>query len=183
MRKTFTIGIDPGFGRTGVVVLNEDNKVVNYATFSSNYPSAETHHRVEALAEEVAVFLMGYPSDKCVISIERPVYNKNASAFEKQWRFFQGLLTRLAPVMPEALCCEVDNGTAKKALTGNGKADKLEMVACSEFAIPGMKDKDSEALADAQGIALAAVTPQGYRRQYPIAVHIRAADTNVVKGG
>lgn len=184
MRKSFTIGIDPGFTRTGAVVLDEKGEVVNYITLSSDakkYSAEETHHRADGIARELGIFAAGYPADKVCFAIERPIYNKNVKSFEKQWRLVQAILSILAYIMPEAMCCEVDNGTAKKALTGSGSANKDEMVLYSSFDPTrfGKDGKDVEALADAQGIALAARLSSMFAKHYPIVVHRQCADINV----
>lgn len=174
------IGIDPGLKRTGVVTADGDTgKVVNFATFSSNskrYSRDPTHNRVSSLACEIGDHMADYPGcagDEMCVVIERPVYNKNATSFEKQWRLFQAILERLALLFPTAMCLEVANGTAKKVLTGHGGASKLDMICASSFDGPGWGEyDDQEALADAEGIARCGwLSTNAERDRYPLRVH------------
>ena len=164
-------GVDPGMTRTGVVasrfILEEGTmEILASATFHSDpslleeVTSRPTHQRVQDLSEEIYAWCSKIrkeysraddPFVAVRVAIERPIYNKNALAFEKQWRLFQALLHHLT-LMCDGVS-EVSNGSAKVAMTGGGKASKDEMVAKASFPLdPFTTAADREAVADAEGI-------------------------------
>jgi Holliday junction resolvasome RuvABC endonuclease subunit len=120
--------------------------------------------RVTQLAHEVVAWMkpqtMGYKY--VTIVIEKPIYNKNAKAFELQWRLFQQVLTFAQHMMAPDEIVEVSNTTVKKALTGSGSAKKIDMVCASLFDGPDYTKEDAEALADAQGVAMCWQLSMGY---------------------
>ena len=162
MRRV-TVAIDPGVTRQGVVVLDavaeEDNAA---ATFESGiqYSFFTQGCRVTDLTKEVMLWLstldvVGWDSNVHVtLAIETPILNKkaqNPKTYAFQWRNVQCLIDAI----PWDVCVEVPNGTAKAALTGDGKADKKAMVDASPFSCEEFGVVNAEALADAYAIGLA----------------------------
>ena len=168
VKETIIFGLDPGVTRFGCVAMDQAlGEPVAWATFHSSgdpYTSMPHFLRVSQLAREVVAWMkpltVGYKY--VVVVIEKPIYNKNAKAFELQWRLFQQVLTYARHVMAPDEFMEVSNGTVKKALTGIGSAKKIDMVCASHFDGPGYTQPDAEALADAQGVAMCWENMRGY---------------------
>ena len=167
-------GVDPGMTRTGLVasrILLDDGtqEILASATFHSDpslleeVASRPTHQRVQDLSEEIYAWCSKIRKDYAQahdpfvavkVAIERPIYNKNALAFEKQWRLFQAILHHLT-LMCDGVS-EVSNGSAKVALVGEGKASKETMVAHTSVPLGEFTTAaDREAVADAEGICRA----------------------------
>jgi len=144
-----------------------NKKVLSYATFKSKgkpYTSMPNFLRVTQLAHQVVAWMKAQTNGYkyVTIVIETPIYNKNAKAFELQWRLFQQVLTFAQHMMAPNEILEVSNGTVKKAMTGSGRAEKIDMVCASVFDGPEFEKDDAEALADAQGVALCWYDAKGY---------------------
>ena len=155
-------GIDPGLTRTGVVIKDEQGKIVDYATFSAP-PAGNSVTRVTALAAHVVAFL--YCHGVSVAGLETAVYNRNPKTFALQSWLIGALMGSLA---------EYDMGVvlvgptqAKAAHTGDGKASKLDMILAGSFDGPGYGDAaDQEALADAEAMCDYAFNNQGKIEYY-----------------
>jgi Holliday junction resolvasome RuvABC endonuclease subunit len=164
------IGVDPGVGRTGVVVMNEHKEVLAGATFMSKLSQFCHGARIYDLAHEVRLWLDDVvpPSmwDLPVrFAIETPVMNKvrNVKTFSLQWRLVQELL--VTPIVgTDVTAIEVHNTAVKVAATGKGNASKDEVVDASPFyhemfGVTDTAHASVEALADAWAIALCAFDP------------------------
>lgn len=156
----WAIGIDPGFGETGLV-LRRGNKVRAWATLSCP-PNGTPYFRTLALAwavQEILIEWIGKHKVKRLdIGIETPIY-KNAHSFELQWRLVQEIESNVVLLnVPELWLTEVGPTASKKLATGNGSASKNAMIAACPF-FPndlGYERETAEAIADAWAHSLAA---------------------------
>ena len=134
----WSIGIDPGFVETGVVLIR-GREVEDYRTLRC--PAGDTAlKRAEALATEVMTIIEGWITDheilKLDVAIETPIYKHNAHSFELQWRLVQeieSMLGVMSLVVDELWLTEVPPATSKKKATGKGGATKLEIAQASPF--------------------------------------------------
>lgn len=160
------IAVDPGVGRTGVLIMNRSHEVLAGATFTSGQTEFVHGMRVMELAGVIGEWLFDntpqeYWGTQNVLAIETPVMNKvrNVKTYALQWRLVQAIIDGTRDAWDT--CVEVHNATAKKAATCNGDADKPQIVAVSPFSY-GMfgttktGDESVEALADAWAIGKAA---------------------------
>jgi Holliday junction resolvasome RuvABC endonuclease subunit len=174
----WSIGIDPGFGMTGVVLLkaSEQEKVVDAAVFSCGASAGNHFERTISLSASVVDQVCRWITDHKIthldIGIETPIFGKhrNANVFSLQWRLIQELESGLVYVpasfdgMRELWITEIHNKTSKMLATGSGEADKPAMIAASPF--NGNKEFDQsrlEALADAWAHSLCTWDVAGVR--------------------
>lgn len=148
-------GIDPGYGMTGMVLVDHLGELVAYAAFGRR-PGEHEAKRAVLHANDVIDVVRGWidMSGRLRVGIETPVYTQNPATFAKQWRLVQEIEGFLMGMDVELV--EVGPTTSKRVLTGSGLADKAAMVAASPFAGLPMPEDKREALADAWGHALAA---------------------------
>lgn len=184
-----SVGIDPGVTMLGIVGKGTDGpEPLFYGTFHSEGDTYAKDfsitQRVMDLSREVYEWVYGQmvhagkkkKVTEVIVSIERPVWTKNARAFQIQWRLYQQLVEKMSQ-LPVDTICELDNGTIKKFHTGDGKATKLDMVLAGSFDGPGYGNKaEQEALADAEAIADCGLDPLFGERtpvqRYSTACHI-----------
>ena len=167
----WSIGIDPGFGETGVVVRS-DGSITDVATWKCP-PGPADMLRSFYLADEVFGWLFEVCERRKVkrldVAIERPILARmgqyrpasiNVEAYAKQMRFYQSI-SQLVHFLPadELWLTEVYPSVSKKLATGKGNATKSDIRGCLVAALPrnievGSKyDKSNkssqEAIADA----------------------------------
>lgn len=155
------IGIDPGLGETGVVILDPQDSVIACATWTA--ARGNDLERCISLAGTVAAWVFrNVPPGKTQVEIglETPVLTGSAVVFAKQWRFISLLeyflwLEARKLNRPVALI-EVTPSESKKALTGYGAADKEDMIGYSSFTDSPVKQHTKETLADSEAHAQAA---------------------------
>lgn len=157
----WTIGADPGFKETGLV-LRRSHEVVAWSTFKCK-PNGSPYMRTTALAFAVIDRMMDWVRDYEIealdVSVETPIYNSNARSFELQWRLVQEIESNLALLTSRQLwLTEVGPTTSKRLATGNGKADKESIFAASPFGLEvlGQDLHTQHTLADAWAHSLAA---------------------------
>lgn len=156
------IGIDPGFGCTGVCGLSLDgSQVLGVAAFSAE-KDGPVEVRAVRLARRVFYYAHNLAEGDAVFCVEENITagHGNASTTMMQ-RELVGILCAKA-VEHGWQVKRVYPVTAKKALTGSGKADKDAMVpaAVEKYGVPssGMPKAKREAIADAIGVALAGIS-------------------------
>lgn len=161
VRSHWTLGIDPGYGMMGVVLLDRAGDTRTTWTLGSP-PGAPEYRRAVSAAVAVACTVDQWAEmldAPLWVGIEVPFYNNNAPTYAKQVRLVQELEHQLAGLQACDRIYEVAPATSKRALTGDGRADKAAMVAASPFAgRVDMSRESREALADAYGHALAVRT-------------------------
>ncbi len=159
----YSIGVDPGLGETGVVLCKDDDDLTPIAWATFNSPTGHsTLARAMALGTEVVSQILAwvheYGIKKLDIAIELPIYSYNANSYEKQIRLLQeiesGIFYMVAGVCEECWVTEINPRQSKLLATGNGNANKDEVIVCSPFKdykefSPSIKKPTVEALADA----------------------------------
>ncbi len=140
--KTWRIGIDPGFGMTGVVLCRGASDPVAWELHSLEPGRASNPNlRAQSLATNIVncitTWVDTFGIAEVEIAIETPVYKNNAGTLMLQMRLLQETETGLMMLMP-SFCkrvwlSEVNPTTSKRLLTGNPKAKKPEMVAYSPW--------------------------------------------------
>lgn len=155
------IGVDPGFTCTGVCGMSPGGgQVLGVAAFSAE-KDGPVESRAIRLARHVFYYAYNLACGDAVFCIEENITagHGNAATTMMQ-RELVGILCGMA-VEHGWQVKRVYPVTAKKALTGSGKADKGAMVpaAVEKYGVPsaGMPKAKREAIADAIGVALAGV--------------------------
>ena len=176
--KRYIVGIDPGFGETGVVLYTDEDTdtILEWATFSSPPKGHAAAARAASLAEHVISELLKWIERHKIqhldVSIEVPFMAKNVAGFQKQIRLIQeiesGVLFRLAGEIQELWVTEIGPTQAKLLATYDGGASKQEIVMASPFfagigSVIHMTLSTIEAVADAWAIGLAAWGIKGGR--------------------
>jgi len=133
----WAIGIDPGFGETGMVLRRHgDDAVVEYALLARG-PGEHAFPRTVALVDQVGSqleeWISAYHIRDLDVALETPIYNANPHSFELQWRLVHAIeewLYFCVTGMVRALwLTEVSPTTSKKLGGGRGGASKPEIAA------------------------------------------------------
>lgn len=156
------VGIDPGLGETGVVILSPELDVLACSSWTA--PKGNDLERCISLAGTVAAWVFQQvPAGTGAIEIglETPVLTGSPVVFAKQWRFLSlleyFLYAESKKFSRSITLTEVTPTESKKALTGYGTADKEDMINYSPFTdAHNMRQSTKEAVADAYGHAIAA---------------------------
>lgn len=158
----WTIGVDPGFKETGLVLRRGNKEVKAWSTFQCR-PNGSAYMRTTALAFAVTDRMMDWVRDYKIthldVSIETPIYNSNPRSFELQWRLVQDIEANIVLLdVQELWLTEVGPTTSKRLATGKGKATKDEMVESAPEVMyrEKMLPHTAETLADAWAHSLAA---------------------------
>ena len=168
------IGIDPGFGETGVVLYTDATPdILDWATFSCPPHGQAAAARAASLAEHVLVELIKwvatYQITNLDVCIEIPFLKRGrVDSYQKQMRVVQelesGILFRLSSEVMELWVTEVSPTQAKLLACNYGQATKEQVVAASPFsAYPMDAQTTLEAVADAWAIGQAAWAVKGKR--------------------
>lgn len=180
MSKKFSLGIDPGFTETGLVLrLDGQRKQILEGVVLSCRPNGSAFMRTLALCDQITDYIGAwidlYEILYIDITIERPIYNQNPDSFEKQWRLVQAIESQLVlmPIMAELddqllreyWLTEVMPSTSKKLATGDGKANKYRVARVSPFLEQDFEKRDTwQTLGDAWSHSLAAWGDRHYAR-------------------
>jgi Holliday junction resolvasome RuvABC endonuclease subunit len=164
-KQVWSIGIDPGFGLSGVVLVR-DKEVVDWALHSMPPSESPDWIRAASLAsgiiQSISSWVDTYKIEAVMLGVEVPVYNLNPRTFCLQSRLLQEIETGLTIVVgsevEEVYITEVNPGSAKKALTGNARANKKDMIAAGPWARSSMTYDERHTLSDAYAMALCADT-------------------------
>lgn len=166
--KRWCIGVDPGFRETGAVLFLDEGEEtpVAAATWSCTNTADDDLPRAVALAGEVVTQIIAwirkYEIEHLDISIETPIYKRNAATFIKQIRLLQeiesGIFHIVEGEVKELWLTEVNPITSKRLATDSGKATKADMIRCSPYRDTEVRAHTKETLADAWAHGLAAWT-------------------------
>jgi Holliday junction resolvasome RuvABC endonuclease subunit len=159
-QNSWSIGVDPGFRETGLV-LRRGEEVVAWSTFQCK-PNGSAYLRTTALAFAVVDRMMDWVRDyeiaRLDVAVETPIYNSNPKSFELQWRLVQDIEANMVLLnVGDLWLTEVGPTTSKHLATGNGKATKDEMVEVAPEVMyrEAMTLHTAETLADAWAHSLA----------------------------
>lgn len=139
MKRQWTIAIDPGFGETGILLKrgSEAKEWAVYSCPSGPAPFTRAASLAEKLLDLLHQWVLRYKIEMLDVVIERPVWNKNAAAFELQWRLVQqieaGLWIWVTSEVPRLWVTEIHPTYSKKLATGRGDATKQEVAEASPF--------------------------------------------------
>lgn len=133
----WTIGVDPGFKETGLVLRRGNKEVEAWSTFQCR-PNGSAYMRTTALAFAVTDRMMDWVRDYKIthldVAIETPIYNSNPRSFELQWRLVQDIEANIVLLdVQELWLTEVGPTTSKHLATGDGSAKKHTIFAHSPF--------------------------------------------------
>jgi len=170
----FSVGIDPGYGETGVVLVEHSeytDSLIEYGLvrdhFGSSFP---TVFRSQAVAVRVIERLLEWVHKHHIrfldIAIEMPIYNLNVDAFAKQSTLIQAIealiCSHVAPLVERCWIVEPSPSESKHLATGSGSATKAEVFRASPYSRPQFKsvrealgESSVETLADAWAHSLA----------------------------
>ncbi len=160
----WAIGIDPGFGETGLVLQRESSRfeleVVAWATYGCPKKGTPDLTRAVSLAGCVVNTLVDwvdtYDIEELDIAIELPVYNGNAQTLITQIRLLEeiesGIFHIVAGEVSECWLTEVNPATSK-SLAGCGPKEKPTEQ--SPFERDEISQHTHETLADAWAHGLA----------------------------
>lgn len=167
---TYVVGIDPGFGMSGLVLRREDQRdTLAWALYQLGPERTKcgvlrSLSLSEAIIWKVADWIEEFEIKRLEVCIEEPVYNHNARTLMLQCRLLEdiehGLFMYIAAQTEQLYLTEVNPRTSKRLLAHNGQANKQAMIAASPWAeykkmgIPNQQQ--AETLADAYAHSLAA---------------------------
>ncbi len=165
----WSVGIDPGLRETGVILCRDgvQPEVVEWVTYSCPPGDADIT-RVVSLAAYVVDAALHWVDEYDIklldVTIELPVYTRNAATFTKQIRLLEeiesGLFHLVTGEVDQFYMTEVYPSTSKGLLTNDGRADKDRMIAVYETTTgqnwpAGTKKHTKETVADAYAHSLA----------------------------
>jgi len=163
IERTWVIGIDPGLGTTAMVLTKKEVPVAAVAIRGRNPRHGTLECRIQDIAEycaeHIEQWLVNHDIDKVIIQMETAVMNetlkRNVKTLASQAALYGAIVSQLHR-LPDEHCrvffAPVNNKTAKAVFTGDGNANKTEMISQSAWRMrPDVADR--EHLADAQGIA------------------------------
>lgn len=178
-KDNLVIGLDPGVTRFGMHAEYGQVPVMN-ATFASDKPYRDqcVFARTHGLSAAVMMHLYDFiycmalhEKADIIFAVETPIFNgRNPKAFEIQWRLYQDVVSSIYHLPESDWIVEVNNKTAKMVATGNGSADKMDIICASPYDGPGEWNAEGtkakadyndnqEAVADAWAIAQCAYRP------------------------
>lgn len=147
--------MDPSISSTGVVVLTETAQTFRRVQTKDRGQSidgiaARIRESVTGIYNAVEPILVGLGlSSVDLVVIEQPAFGKNNANTHRlagHWWMTVHVLSQFGPV------AQVNPGTAKKFATGNGRAEKDEVLAAAIAAFPGGAIRNND-VADASVFA------------------------------
>lgn len=172
----WTVGIDPGLTETGMILLDPSQQYQAGATFTASRISGSDLERIVNLGASVTSMLAAWTVQhgirRVLIGMEYPFMNSgfnNVQTYRKQisllheiesalWRQSRDSRKVYGDDATLVRIAEINPTVSKRLLTGDGKADKSDMIAAGPF--EGRADIPRftrEALADAYAHAMAAL--------------------------
>lgn len=111
--------------------------------------------RISAARDAVAKLIIptGPREDAPIIAYEGPAYKASPMAIIAQQRVVGVVVGALLAAYPTAVIEEIAPTSAKKALAGNGRADKHAMIAQARLYLPNCTEHEADAL----GVYMAAL--------------------------
>jgi Holliday junction resolvasome RuvABC endonuclease subunit len=161
--KAWSLGVDPGFGNTGVVLrLAGDNKVVGEACWLNDQSSDWEIRRAASICipmmETVLAWIDKHDIRVLEVSLENPIYNGNPRTLMVQMALYTMIQVYiydyLLPHLEELYLTLVNNKTSKKLLTQDGGADKDKMIKHSPWVGTKLTFSQKHTLADSYAHSL-----------------------------
>lgn len=163
LERVWVVGIDPGLQTTAMVLTKKDVPVAAVAVKGRNSTTAPLECRAQDIAEYCAEYLetwmIAHQIEHLFIQMETSIYNpeliRSVKVLMAQCTLYGAIVSqlhRLADETCRVFFAPVNTKTAKAVFTGDGSANKTEMISASAW----RKRPDvaaREHLADAQAIA------------------------------
>ncbi len=145
------IGLDPGLRRTGWGVIEvSGNRLTHVANGTVGSEAAlSLAERLSQLFDALTAVIAEYSPDEA--AVEETFVNRNPSSTLKLGQARGAVL--LAPAQSGIPVAEYPANLIKKALVGNGHADKNQIQAMVSILLPGAKTTGADA-ADALAVAV-----------------------------
>lgn len=145
------IGLDPGLRRTGWGVIEVDgNRLVHVASGTvMSDADLSLAERLSQLFDGLAAVIAGHGPDEA--AVEETFVNRNPNSTLKLGQARGAAL--LAPAQAGLRVAEYPATLIKKALVGNGHADKTQIQAMVGVLLPGARPDSADA-ADALAVAI-----------------------------
>jgi crossover junction endodeoxyribonuclease RuvC len=119
------LGIDPGFGRCGIAVMDDGSgsQELLFSTCIETVPSSRFSERILEIAKEIEQAIAMFLPD--AIALEEVFFSKNQKT-AIQVAEVRGMILYLA-VKNSIIVTEYNPGRVKVAVTGDGNADKEQV--------------------------------------------------------
>jgi Holliday junction resolvasome RuvABC endonuclease subunit len=174
------VGCDPGFTDPCVAIIHDDTEPTIYKPDVKLYKAYDDYSRSFCIGKKMAEFVQReWPRRQIVLGIEGPSYGskQRSSSMEQMALCRQGIFDAFVVTCDDLVDWhQIAPTTAKKAITGNGRADKETVVAFARVLAPNVMknhetfrevhkrngtveqqlEKTTSAMADALSIAVAA---------------------------
>ena len=134
----WSIGIDPGFGESGLVLCKDatEPELVEWVTWTCPPSSGDDVARAVGLSDSIVhtivEWINTYDIAQLDVAIELPVYTRNAAMYCKQVRLLEeiesGVLFVVAGLVEQCYLTEVYPTTSKSLLCNTSQADKYVMI-------------------------------------------------------
>lgn len=163
LERVWAVGIDPGLGTTAMVLTKNDIPVAAVAVRGRSHMTAPLECRVQDIAEYcreyIEAWMLNHDIDNLFIQMETAIYNRgivrNVKTLMSQCTLYGAIVSELHALVDDEcriFFAPVNNKTAKATFTGDGEANKTEMITHSAWRMrPDVEER--EHLADAQAIA------------------------------
>jgi Holliday junction resolvasome RuvABC endonuclease subunit len=163
--RLFVVGVDPGLGTTGIVVL-ELSAVRRFSVLEAvgvtppaaarREPAATRAILLGRRVEEALVLALGSPSrwasidgprPLVICGVEEPVERHAAAGHSRlslgaQWIVFGACWRACYALRPERRIVAVNPTRAKRSVTGYGSATKASMIRLAPAAVDGLRERD-----------------------------------------
>src|SRR3989344_3771469 len=149
------LGIDPGFERLGVAILEKDKKTKERVLFSECFKTSaklEFSERLRLIGEEVKKIIKEYKPE--VLAIETLFLNTNQKTVMRVAEARGVVIYEAAQAGLQIF--EASPPQIKIATTGYGRADKMQIIKMVKILVNIDEDKKSDDELDAIAIALTA---------------------------
>ncbi len=160
--KNIILGIDPGYGRIGIAIVEKTNKgeKLIYSECFETDGKLPHHERLLLVGEKIKKIIKKYHPNK--MAIETLLWSKNKKT-ALQVAEARGVIL-LEGARSSLLICEYNPNQIKLAVTGYGKSDKKQVISMVEKLIKinpstnGKKRRDDEYDAIATALTCAAIS-------------------------
>jgi Holliday junction resolvasome RuvABC endonuclease subunit len=167
-RRIF-VGVDPGFIDPCVAILNGDREPIFYKPDTKNLKSHDDYLRAFEIGVMMAEFVRKkFPGAEIVLGIEGASFGSHSSSVEQLANCRQAIFDTFKTICHLIDWYRVAPTTAKKFMTGDGRADKSVMVLFAKERAPkAISDKlaDRIQIAMADALAIALVTKEKWNGQ------------------
>lgn len=159
-KNQIILGIDPGYGRLGLAILEKQNskEILLYSECFETSSKLTHSERLLALAKKIEEIITKYKPDQ--IAIETLLWSKNVKT-AMQVAEARGVIL-LEAARKKILIREFNPNQIKLAVTGYGKSDKKQIINMVEklVKLPAKKRHDDEYDAIATALTASVIAKQ-----------------------